>query len=136
MLDLARRFTPNAGMMSAILLTAVLMLPKSPSAWAASPILPADAPADSALDSRPSDLLRAAEGAVAAGRYRQAQDALEMAQTRMLDRSVPLGETRNPSDNPVNAQIAEARRALDSHDRSACLQSIQSALQTATAQGL
>ncbi len=135
MLDLARRFTPNAGMMTAILLTAFLMQDAAAPALADS-VVPADVAADSALDSRPSDLLRAAQGAVTAGRYRQAQDALEMAETRMLDRSVPLGQTRNPSDNPVNAQIAEARRALDSHDRSACLQSIQGALQAATAQGL
>ena len=44
---------------------------------------------------RPSDYLRAAQGALAAGRIAEAQEALEMAQTRMLDRSVPLGQTND-----------------------------------------
>jgi hypothetical protein len=29
------------------------------------------------------------------------QQSLEMAQTRLLDRSVPMGQTNNPSDNPA-----------------------------------
>ncbi len=41
-------------------------------------------------DAPPADLLRAAESALAAGRAGEAQEAMEMAQTRLLDRSVPL----------------------------------------------
>jgi hypothetical protein len=85
---------------------------------------------------KPSDALRAAQGALAAGRIREAQEALEMAETRMLDRSVQLGATNNPSDNPTVAQISQARQALAAHDRAGCMQLIQAALASATAQGL
>ena len=64
------------------------------------------------------------------------ESALEMAQTRMLDRSVPLGQTDNPSDNPTIRQITQARQALAAQDRAACLQAIQAAIASATAQGL
>jgi hypothetical protein len=86
--------------------------------------------------SRPSDYLRAAEAALAAGRTGEGESALEMAQTRMLDRSVPLGQTGNPSDNPTIVQITQARQALAAHDRAACLQAIQAAITSAAAQGL
>jgi hypothetical protein len=86
--------------------------------------------------SRPSDYLRAAQGALAAGRMREAESALEMAQTRILDRSVPLGQTGNPSDNPTIGQITQARQALAAHDRTTCLQLIQTAIASATAQGM
>jgi hypothetical protein len=85
---------------------------------------------------KPSDALRAAQGALAAGRAGEAQDALEMAETRMLDRSVALGTTDNPSDNPTVGQISQALQALAANDRAACMRLIQTALGTATAQGL
>jgi hypothetical protein len=85
---------------------------------------------------RPSDYLRSAQSALAAGHAAEAQSALEMAQTRMLDRSVPLGQTDNPSDNPTSRQISQAREALAAHDRATCLQLIQTAVTSATAQGL
>ncbi len=97
------------------------------------PALPAPNLPDGA---RPSDALRAAQGALAAGRTGEAQESLEMAQTRMLDRSVPLGQTNNPSDNPTVRQISRALQALASHDRATCMQLIQTALASATAQGL
>jgi hypothetical protein len=85
---------------------------------------------------RPSDYLRAARDALAAGRVNEAVSALEMAQTRMLDRSVPLGQTDNPSDNPTIVQITQARRALAAHDQATCQQLIQAAITSATAQRL
>jgi len=85
---------------------------------------------------KPSDALRAAQGALAAGRIGEAEQALEMAETRMLDRSVELGATNNPSDNPTVGQISQARQALAAHDRAGCMQLIQTALASATAQGL
>jgi len=85
---------------------------------------------------KPSDALRAAQGALATGRIGEAQDALEMAETRMLDRSVELGQTGNPSDNPTVVQISQARQALTARDRATCMQLIQSAIASATAQGL
>jgi hypothetical protein len=87
-------------------------------------------------DAKPSDALRAAQGALATGRLGEAEEALEMAQTRILDRSVPLGATNNPSDNPTVGQIAQARQALAAHDRAGCMQLIQAALASATAQGM
>ena len=85
---------------------------------------------------RPSDFLRAAESALVTGRNGEAQEALERAQTRMLDRSVPLGQTNNPSDNPTSVAISQALQALAAHDRANCLQLIQTAIVSATAQGL
>lgn len=85
---------------------------------------------------RPSDYLRAAQGALAAGRSGEAQQALEMAQTRMLDRSVPLGQTNNPSDSPTVRQISQALQALAAGDRASSMQAIQAAIGSATAQGL
>jgi hypothetical protein len=87
-------------------------------------------------NARPSDALRAAQGALAAGRIGEAQEALEMAQTRLLDRSVELGQTNNPSDNPTVGQITQARQALAARDRAGCMRLIQSAIESATAQGL
>lgn len=89
-----------------------------------------------AQNSRPSDALHAAQGALAVGRYGEAEEALEMAQTRMLDRSVALGQTDHPSDNPSVIQITQARQALAAHDRAGCMQLIETAIASATAQGL
>ena len=71
---------------------------------------------------KPSDFLRAAQGALAAGRTGEAQQAMEMAQTRMLDRSVPLGQTGVPDSNPVVTLISQALRALGERDRAASMQ--------------
>lgn len=84
----------------------------------------------------PSDYLRVAQGALAAGRAREAHEALEMAQTRMLDRSVPIGQTYRPSDNPTVHEIAQALQALTSGDRTMCMQLIQAAISSAGAQAL
>jgi len=83
-----------------------------------------------------SDYLRVAQGALAAGRTRETQQALEMAQTRMLDRSVPIGQTNNPSDNPTVKQISQALQALAGRDRATCMQLIQAAIGSADAQRL
>jgi hypothetical protein len=87
-------------------------------------------------EQRASDYLKAAQGALAAGRNAEARQALEMAQTRMLDRSVPLGQTNNPSDNPTVLQISQALQALQARDRATSMQLIQAAIGSATAQGL
>jgi hypothetical protein len=120
-------------------LLAVLLLASVPAlSWAQSTggvLTPLPAP-DLPADSPPSAYLRAAQGLVAADRGREAESALEMAQTRMLDRSVALGQTNSPSDNPTILQITQARQALAAHDLTACQQAIQAAIATATAQGL
>ena len=49
----------------------------------------------------PRAYLIAARGALAAGRTGEAQQSLEMAQTRLLDRSVPLFQTNTPARDPA-----------------------------------
>jgi len=87
-------------------------------------------------NAKPSDFLRAAQSSLAAGHKGEAQDALEMAQTRLLDRSVPLGHTEDPSKSPLVGQISQALQALAAGDRAACMQAIQAAIGGATAEGL
>lgn len=79
------------------------------------------------------DYLRAAQSALQAGRTGEAQQSLEMAQTRLLDRSVPMGQTNNPTDNPAVIQISQALKALAAGDRAQTMQLIQSAIPAATA---
>ena len=102
------------------------------SAGTYAPNLPAPALPDNA---RASEFLRAAQGALAAGRTGEAQQALEMAQTRLLDRSVPLGQTNDPSNDTAVRQISAALRALSDSDRAGSMQQIQSAMASAAAGG-
>ena len=85
------------------------------------------------LDATPADYLHAAQTALQAGRTGEAQQSLEMAQTRMLDRSTPQFQTNNPSDNPAVAQISRALQALAAGDRTQCAQLIQQAIPMVTA---
>jgi hypothetical protein len=87
-------------------------------------------------NSPPSAYLRAAQGALATGHTGEAQEALEQAQTRLLDRSVPLGQTNTPSGNPAVSQIDQALQALRAHDRATCMHWIETAMATVTAQGM
>jgi len=79
------------------------------------------------------EYLRAAQTALQANRTGEAQQALEMAQTRLLDRSVPMEQTSNPSDNPAVAQISQALKALAAGNRAQSMSLIQSAIPAATA---
>jgi hypothetical protein len=107
-----------------------------PPAETRSTVAPALPAPEAVQGEKASDYLRTAQGALATGRSREAQEALEMAQTRMLDRSVPMGQTNNPSDNPTVRQITQALQALAGRDRATCMQLIQVAIGSATAQGL
>lgn len=80
-----------------------------------------------------ADYLQAAQAALQAGRTGEAQQSLEMAQTRMLDRSTPQFQTGNPSDNPAVSQISRALQALAAGDRAQCAQLIQQTIPMATA---
>ena len=80
-----------------------------------------------------ADYLRAAQASLPAGRTGEAQQSLEMAQTRLLDRSVVMGQTDNPSDNPAVSQISQALKALAHGDRAQTMQLIQSTIPIATA---
>ncbi|HEY1935709.1 MAG TPA: hypothetical protein VGG99_27190 [Acetobacteraceae bacterium] len=85
-------------------------------------------------DASAMDYLRAAEGSLQAGRTGEAQQSLEMAQTRLLDRSVPQGDTNAPSANPAVEQIQQALQALAAGDRAQSLQLIQAAIPQAQAE--
>ena len=81
-------------------------------------------------EASPADFLRAAWGALAAGRNGEARSALEMAQTRLLGRSVDAGQESVPSHDLAVKQISEAINALVSSDRMTCLRYIEFASRT------
>ena len=67
-------------------------------------------------DASPHDLLVAARLDLASHRNGAAQEALERAETRLLDRSVAPRAAGTPDNGPMVDRIAEARRALASGD--------------------
>jgi hypothetical protein len=71
--------------------------------------------------------LSQADQALRGGRTGQARELLERAETRMLSRSIPVTMSGQPVQGPVVDNIAAARRALESQDRSGAMQSIASA---------
>ncbi len=60
--------------------------------------------------------LATAQTALSQHRTGAAQEALERAETRLLDRSTPAGMTDVPAQNPVVQTISQAREALGHHD--------------------
>ena len=74
------------------------------------------------------DYLQAARTALLVGNTGEAQQSLEMAETRALDRSVPLGQTGVPSKNPLVDEIRQALQALSSGDRGSAVRIIESTL--------
>jgi hypothetical protein len=79
-------------------------------------------------DASVRDYLVAARSALLVGRTGEAQQSLEMAETRALDRSVPLLQTNVPSDSPLVDEIGQALRALAAGDRGHAVQTIEAAL--------
>ncbi|MBV8576444.1 MAG: hypothetical protein JOZ58_15615 [Acetobacteraceae bacterium] len=79
-------------------------------------------------DASPRAFLLAARNALAAGRTGEAQQSLEMAQTRLLDRSVPLFQTNTPDQSPAVTQISQALQALGAHDRARAMQIIDATI--------
>jgi hypothetical protein len=67
------------------------------------------------------DYLVAARSALAAGRTGEAQQAMEMAESRALDRSVPRSPTITAVKDPTVARITDALNALGSGDRARSL---------------
>ena len=93
-------------------------LPKSDNA---SNILPSDTksnlaptlpPSAAGTAATPLDYLRAARAALVAGHTGEAQQSLEMAETRLLDREVAPGATPTASDSHIVTQVRDARRTL------------------------
>ncbi|MCW3473696.1 hypothetical protein [Limobrevibacterium gyesilva] len=95
---------------------------------ARSDIAPTLPPPAIGQDATPDDYLRAARASLVAGHTGQAQQSLEMAQTRALDRSVPPDQANVPSDSPLVSRIADALRALGGGDRAQAIQLIDRAL--------
>jgi hypothetical protein len=81
-------------------------------------------------EASPADFLRAARGAVAAGRGGEARSSLEMAQTRLLSREVDAGKESEPSQSAAVKQISDALAALAANDRMTCLHDIEAASET------
>lgn len=79
-------------------------------------------------DSGPTTYLQAADRAITLGRTGEAQEALERAESRMLDRSVARPSAEAPSAQPVVAMVGDARRALAGGDRKTAQGLIQQAL--------
>lgn len=92
-------------------------------AWAPGlPIPPVDE------DAPPLSFLDAARKAVAAGRTGEAQEALERAESRALDRSVKPSTAGRPSGQKLVNQIAEARHSLGAGDRMRSVTLIEQAM--------
>jgi hypothetical protein len=79
-------------------------------------------------DASPQQLLRAARQALTANKTGAAQQALEMAETRTLDRSVPPALANDPSHRPLVKVITDARDALAAGDKAGAIQMIDTAL--------
>jgi len=100
----------------------------APGASTVAPNLPTP---DVGPNAGPAAFLTAAQNAIAAGRTGEAQQALEMAQTRLLDRSVAIGTTGVPSDDPAVRATSAALHALGNGDKAASLDQIRIAIQAA-----
>ena len=89
------------------------------------PTLPSSALGENA---GPNDYLRAARASLVAGRTGQAQQSLEMAETRALDRSVAQDQANVASDSQFVSRIGDARRALGNGDSAHAIELIDLAL--------
>lgn len=79
-------------------------------------------------DSSPRGFLQSAQRALTLGRTGEAQEALERAESRLLDRSVAPSRAGVPSAQPVVTQVGDARRALAAGDRAQAQQLIAAVL--------
>ena len=87
-------------------------------------------PSPDAAFSSPDALLRAAQQALNQGRTGAAQQALEMAETRALTRTVAPSVASTPDQGQMVQHISAARRALGQHDMTAAKSEIGMALNT------
>jgi hypothetical protein len=78
-------------------------------------------------DAPPAAFLKAAEQALAANRTGEAQEAMERAESRALDRSVRPSQASQPSQQSLVTQIAQARQALEAGDKMTALRLVQAA---------
>jgi hypothetical protein len=76
-----------------------------------------------------------ARSALDAGRTGEAQEALERAETDVLQRSVPIGQGNVPSQQPVVQTITRALDALGRHDLAGARQLTETAMSQVSAGG-
>ena len=76
----------------------------------------------------PQAFLGAARSAVDRGQTGEAQEALERAETRLLDRAVGMNSAQEPDDRRAVLDIGVARQALAAGDRAGTLRAIDDAL--------
>lgn len=100
-------------------------LPGQAAAPEVAPSLPVP---DVGPDASAQDWLNAARAALALGHTGAAQEAMERAQTRLLDRSVPLFQTRQLSTHPAIPLISDALKALGAGDREAAMRDLDKAM--------
>ena len=91
-------------------------------------IAPTLPPSSAGPNATPEDYLRAARASLVAGQTGATQQSLEMAETRALDRSVPIGQTGDPGSNKLVSEIRNARDALAAGDSQHAIQLIDMAL--------
>jgi hypothetical protein len=75
------------------------------------------------------DLLLQARQDLAANQTGAAQEALERAETRALDRSIPVGTEHVPAQDPLVSAVTQARGALASGDTRGAIAVIDGAMQ-------
>ena len=80
------------------------------------------------VDMGPDQLLQRANQDLRAGRTGAAQEALEEAETRLLDRSTAPSQANMPDSGPRVDAIRKALHALANRDRSGAMQGIQMAM--------
>jgi hypothetical protein len=78
-------------------------------------------------DASPLAFLQAAERALILGRTGEAQEAIERAESRLLDRDVAPSAAGQPSGQKLVAIVGDARRALAAGDRAGAMRLITEA---------
>jgi hypothetical protein len=96
-----------------------------------SDVAPHFAQPGSGADATPESYLRDADAALSKHHTGEAQQALEMAETRMLDRSTPVGTANQPAQSQEVRQIGAARQALGHGDVAGAQAAIKMALESA-----
>jgi hypothetical protein len=79
-------------------------------------------------DASPRAFLQAAERALTLGRTGEAQEAIERAESRLLDRAVAPSSAGKPSGQKLVATVGDARRALAAGDRPGAMRLIMEAM--------
>jgi len=74
------------------------------------------------------DFITAAQAAIEAGHNSDAIELIDAAQTRILSRSVVIGTTHVPLDDPRIQTLTQAKQALLKHDRTQALRLLDTVL--------